>query len=276
MLECVINVSEGRRSDVLDRIVAEAAPVLLDVHHDAGHHRAVLTLAGPLPVLEEAVRAVARAAVALLDLRTHEGAHPRLGVIDVVPWVDLAAPREVTTEATAARDRFAAWAARELALPCFLYGPERSLPEVRRLAFVELPPDAGPPEPHPTAGACDVGVRPVLVAYNIWLARDPAVDLDAARRVAAGLRGPSVRALGLSAAGHLQVSCNLIDPYTVGPAQVYDAVAAQLPVARSELVGLLPKAVLRTVPRGRWRELDLAASRTIESRQQAAGLVDDP
>jgi glutamate formiminotransferase len=275
VLECVINVSEGRRSDVLDRIAAEAAPVLLDLHHDAGHHRAVLTLAGPAPVLEPAVRAVARAAVALLDLRSHEGAHPRLGVLDVVPWVDLAAPRAVSEAATAARDRFAAWAASELALPCFLYGPERTLPELRRHAFTDLAPDTGPAEPHPTAGACAVGVRPVLVAYNLWLAKDKDVDLAETRRIAAGLRGPAVRALGLYAGGHLQVSCNLVDPYAVGPAQVYDAVSAQVPVARAELVGLVPKAVLRAVPRGRWRELDLAASKTIESRRQAAGLDDD-
>ncbi|HWW54023.1 MAG TPA: hypothetical protein VNY84_09645, partial [Acidimicrobiales bacterium] len=202
----MINVSEGRRSDVLDRIAAEAGPLLLDVHFDAGHHRAVLTLAGPTAVLEEAVRAVAGAAVALLDLRSHDGAHPRLGVVDVVPWVDLAAPREVTEEATAACDRFAEWAGAELALPCFLYGPERALPEVRRRAFDDLPPDTGPAERHPTAGVCAVGVRPVLVAYNLWLANDPGVDLSLARRIAAGLRGPAVRALGLSAGGSLQVS----------------------------------------------------------------------
>ena len=269
----MINVSEGRRPDLVARLAAEAGPTLLDAQHDAGHHRAVLTLGGPVPLLEEAVRAVAGAAVALLDLGAHTGAHPRLGVVDVVPWVDLSAPRTVTPAAIAARDRFAAWAGRELALPCFLYGPARNLPEVRRRAFVDLPPDTGPIRPHPTAGACAVGARSVLVAYNVWLARG--VDLASARRIAAGLRGPAVRALGLDVGAHRQVSCNLLDPYTVGPAEVYDIVAAQVPVARAELVGLVPEAVLRVVRSSRWHELDLATSKTIESRRRAAGLDDD-
>jgi len=273
VLECVINVSEGRRDDLLARITAAAAPALLDVHRDAGHHRSVLTMAGPEPVLGQAVEAVARSTVALLDLGTHAGAHPRLGVLDVVPWVDLAEPRTVTGAAMAARDRFADWAGRELGLPCFVYGPERTLPEVRRDAFVELAPDTGPAHPHPTAGACAVGARAVLVAYNIWLPET--VDLAEARRVAAGLRGPAVRALGLDVGGTRQVSCNLIDPYIVGPAAIYDAVAARLPVARAELVGLMPDAVLHAVDQTRWVELDLAASKTIESRLRAAGLVDD-
>src|SRR5207244_3533092 len=82
-----------------------------------------------------------------------------------------------------------------LHLPCFLYGAERSLPDVRRGAFTTLEPDAGPPEPHPTAGACAVGARTVLVAYNLWLA--PGVSVDVARSIAADLRSPAVRALDL-------------------------------------------------------------------------------
>jgi glutamate formiminotransferase len=270
LLECVVNVSEGRRHDVLAQLAGAAGQCLLDLHHDPDHHRSVLTMAGPGPLLESAVRDVGQAAVALLDLSGHSGAHPRLGVLDVVPFVDLASPRAVTADALAARDRFAAWAGDALTLPCFRYGPERSLPEVRRRAFVDLAPDAGPSSPHPTAGASAVGARPVLVAYNLWVAS----DLPTAQRLAAAQRSPNVRALGLRVGAHVQVSCNLLDPYATGPVEVYDAVAASVGVSHAELVGLIPQAVLHAAPPERWRELDLAEAKTIESRLREAGLDD--
>jgi glutamate formiminotransferase len=256
LLECVVNLSEGRRDDVLDGLARAAGDDLLDMHRDTHHHRAVLTMVG-----ESAPRAVARAAVDILDLRTHAGAHPRIGAVDVVPFVPLGTTP--MAEAVAARDRFAAWAGEALGVPCFLYGEHRSLPEVRRLAFAGLVPDTGPPEPHPTAGACAVGARTVLVAYNLWLA-DP--DLERARGIARGLRRPGVRALGLPVGGDVQVSLNLLAPAEFGPAQAFDAVAARAPVARAELVGLVPEAVLRSIDPSRWAELDLAADRTIEAR----------
>ena len=162
----------GQRPDTILEIAACAGRALLDVHSDPWHHRSVLTLGGD--DVEAAARAVAAAAVDLLDLSDHEGAHPRLGVVDVVPFVPL--PRlgggrrrgadDDLGEALAARDRFARYAADELGVPCFFYGPERSLPEVRRRAFVTEAPDAGPAVPHPSAGAMCVGARPPLVAYN--------------------------------------------------------------------------------------------------------------
>lgn len=270
MLECVINVSEGRRADVVDALATAAGPTLLDVHADRDHHRAVLTLAGHPPDVEAASRAVARAAVAQIDLRAHLGAHPRLGAVDVVPFVPLASA--TIAEAVEVRDRFGAWAADDLGVPCFFYGPERSLPEVRRRAFASLPPDRGPARPHPTAGAIAVGARTLLVAYNVWLA-DPSVTR--ARHVAAAVRSPRVRALGLDVGGRAQVSMNLVDPAAWGPADAYDAVAALVGtagIARAELVGLLPEAVLAAVPRSRWARLDLCSSRTIEARLQEAGL----
>jgi glutamate formiminotransferase len=256
LLECVVNISEGRRGDVVAALAGLAGPALLDVHRDPDHNRAVLTLVG-----EEAPMAVAAGAVERLDLRAHSGAHPRIGVVDVVPFVPLG--QATMAEAVAARDRFASWAGETLALPCFLYGPERSLPEVRRTAFVDLAPDAGPPAPHPTAGACAVGARPPLVAYNVWL---DGADLRVARAIARDLRGRSVRALGLQVGAHVQVSLNLVEPDIVGPDAVYDEVAARAPVARAELVGLLPDAVLRRIDPRRWAELDLSPERTIESR----------
>ncbi|HET9441818.1 MAG TPA: hypothetical protein VFO65_00770 [Acidimicrobiales bacterium] len=274
MLECVVNVSEGRRADVVAAVAGAGGAALLDVHTDADHNRSVVTLAGA--EVEEAAFAVVAEAVARIDLSTHSGAHPRLGAADVVPFVPLGDGDDLGT-ARMARDRAAARIARELGVPVFRYGPapEPSLPELRRRAFVELAPDAGPPVPHPTAGATCVGARPLLVAYNLWLA--PPATLADARRIAASLRGPAVRALGLplAGAGRAQVSCNLVDPLAAGggPAAVYDAVAAAgAPVERAELVGLVPAAVLHAVPSRRWAELDLDPSRTIEARLEGAGL----
>ena len=233
------------------------------MHRDGDHHRSVFTLAGPDAVA--AARDLARAAVRRLDLRRHEGVHPRFGVVDVVPFVPLFGAS--IDDAVAARDAFARWAADELHLPCFRYGPERSLPEIRRTAFLTRAPDTGPPHPHPTAGACAVGARPILVAYNLWL-REP--DLVTAKRIAASLRSPQVRSLAFPVGAAVQVSCNLVAPLDVGPGDVFDLVAAQTPVARAELVGLVPEAVLRAVDPARWAELDLGEDRTIEARLAAA------
>jgi glutamate formiminotransferase len=286
-LECVVNVSEGRDVALLQHLSAAAGASFLDVHTDADHHRSVFTVGGAGESVEAAVRSLARAVVdAGLDLQHHRGAHPRFGLLDVVPFVSLTGWPEVRDGALdaslAARDRFVAWAAAELGLPCFRYGPERTLPDVRRHAWRDLAPDAGPATPHPTAGAVAVGARPVLVAYNLWLAPPPdltvdlAVDLPAAlslaRSVAAAIRGPTVRALGLAVGDAVQVSCNLIDPWTVGPEAVFDAVASRAAVARAELVGLVPRAVLQRAPRHRWPELDLDPSATIEARLERAGL----
>src|ERR1700722_2330339 len=190
LLECVINISEGRDASSIEIIGRAAGSALLDVHSDAAHHRSVLTLGGPRAALDEAAEAVAQATVAAIDLTRHDGAHPRFGSLDVVPWVSLAGWPVVDGPigpAVEARDRFAQWAGADLGLPCFLYGPDRSLPEVRRRAWRTLIPDTGPGAPHPTAGAVAVGARPILVAYNLWLA-DP--DMTVARQIARALRGP--------------------------------------------------------------------------------------
>jgi glutamate formiminotransferase len=114
----------------------------------------------------------------------------------------------------------------------------------------------------------------VLVAYNLWLAEG---DLELGRRIAASLRGPAVRALGLQVGAHVQVSINLVDPSTVGPEAVFDAVAEQAPIERAELVGLAPRAVLDAIDPARWPELDLSPERTIEARAAARGLdLDGP
>ncbi|MEY2471390.1 MAG: glutamate formiminotransferase / 5-formyltetrahydrofolate cyclo-ligase [Actinomycetota bacterium] len=252
MLACVVNVSEGRRGDVIAGLAEAAGDHCLDVHSDPDHHRSVFWLAGP--AVEDAARALTTAAVAQLDIHAHQGVHPRIGVVDVVPFVPVD-DASTMHDAIAARDAFAGWAREELQLPCFLYGPERSLPDVRRAARGV----AG----HPTAGACAVGARGPLVAYNLWLAER---DLEAARTLAASLRSENVRALALVVGEHMQVSCNLVNPLVVGPAEIYDAVARHAVIARAELVGLIGGDVLDRVPKTRWAQLDIGEERTLEAR----------
>lgn len=267
VLECVLNISEGRDLPLIGRLAALAGDRLLDVHSDPHHHRSVISVVG-----EDAARAVATGTIVALDLRRHDGVHPRLGVLDVVPFVAL----EGSTDADAigARNRFAAWLGGTHGVPCFLYGPERSLPAVRRDAFRALTPDTGPSSPHRTAGATAVGQRGPLIAYNLWVED---CDLATARSIAARVRGPGVRTLGLRVGDRLQVSMNLIDPASISPAAAFDRVTdaaaeAGAVVAGAELVGLVPEAVLRAVPRERWRDLALAEDRTIEWRLRARGI----
>jgi glutamate formiminotransferase len=275
-VECVVNVSEGRDQGILAQLAAAAGPVLLDLHCDPDHHRSVFTLAGGAEQVADAVQALARESVAHLDLRTHQGAHPRRGVLDVVPFVPYRPgqlPVHDLDGSIDLRDAFARWFSATLGVPTFLYGPlpggeHRTLPQVRRHAFRELAPDFGPHQPHPTAGATAVGARTVLVAYNVLVS-----SLEVARQVAPLVRGPAVRALGLAVGEGAQVSCNLVEPARVGPAQVYDTVRhlveqAGGDVEGAELVGLLPEAVLMEIPGSRWGELGLSAERTIESRLQ--------
>jgi glutamate formiminotransferase len=252
----VVNVSEGQRPAIVDALTAAAGRDLLDLHSDPHHNRTVLTLVG-----EGAPRAVARAAVDLIDLGGHAGAHPRIGAVDVVPFVPLG--DTTLADAVEARDRFAAWIAGELDVPAFLYGPERTLPDVRRGAFTTLAPDVGRATPHPRAGAVAVGARPLLVAWNVYLAEP---DLDRARAVARAIRSPHLRALGLRVGEEVQVSMNLVAPEVVGPAEAWDAVATRAPAGRAELVGLVPRSVLDRTDPARWSQLDLAPERTIEAR----------
>lgn len=261
MIEAVVNVSEGRRREVVEEIAAQAGSFLLDVHSDPHHNRSVLTLFGDAHGVVEAALKVARTTVSLVDLSRHEGVHPRLGAVDVVPFVPYGSPLD---EALVARRRFAEELAGD-AVPCFYYGPERSLPEVRKRAWTTLWPDVGPREPHPSAGATCVGVRGVLVAYNLVVDGSP----ELARRVAAQVRGPALRALGLRLGEAAQVSINLIDPDRLGPAEAFDAVGALVPVLAAELVGLVPERVRARIPSTRWDALGLGGAVTIEERAEA-------
>jgi glutamate formiminotransferase len=261
VIEAVINVSEGRDASLIAEIgrAADAEGALLDIHSDPYHHRSVFTLAGQPPQVEVGALALAVRALELLDVRDHSGVHPRVGVVDVVPFVPYGSEDAV---AVAARTRFAL-AFSALGVPCYLYGfGTRDLPEIRRRAGGDLEADVGPSSPHPTAGCCCVGARDPLVAYNLVVA----ATLSEARELARSLRRREVRALGLETGDEVQLSFNLVEPDVVGPAQIADEVARHVPIVRAELVGLVPAAVLRAIPSSRWADLDLGENSTIEAR----------
>lgn len=269
MFECVVNISEGWRLDVLDELSRAAGPSLRDRHADAAHARSVFTLIHDHDELISDVHALIEAALARIDLRGQWGVHPRLGVVDVVPYVALDDWR--ADEALGLRNETAAWLGRELEVPVFLYGALRNgsirtLPDVRKHAFRDLVPDFGPPEPSAEHGASAVGARGVLVAWNIWVR---GTTLEEGKRVAKAIRSREVRALAFPIKEFVQISCNLIEPFTVGPSQVYDQVAALLSgatIERCELVGLVPEEVVSATDPARWEQLDLSLERTIEAR----------
>jgi glutamate formiminotransferase / 5-formyltetrahydrofolate cyclo-ligase len=266
VLLAVPNVSEGRDPDVLaaigDAFAAGGARVL-DLHTDPDHHRAVFTLAAEPGALHAALEAGARTAIERIDLSRHEGLHPHVGAIDVVPVVYRTAHERgaATADALVVGDALG-----QLGVPVFLYGAlaggrtradtRRGGPEAlaRRMAD-GLRPDFGPPTLHPTAGATLVAARPPLVAFNLELA-PPATEEDA-RRIAAALREggaeglPGLRAIGLSLPardGIAQVSCNVEDHEALALATLLDAVERHAAVAEAELVGLAPDAAFEGWP----------------------------
>jgi glutamate formiminotransferase len=253
VLECVPNVSEGRDREVLDALSDACGTALLDRHVDVDHNRAVFTLAAE--EIASPVRTLALTVAERVDLTGHTGIHPRLGALDVVPFVALEG--STRRDAVAAAETFGTWVADTLELPVFLYDAAdphgRSLPDARRDAFSVRAPDAGPARPHPTLGAVAVGARDPLVAVNCELARD---DMTLARAIATRVRErggglPGVRALALhlDSARRAQVSMNLVALERTGlqdACRTVDALArdAGNAVARVELVGLVPAAEL--------------------------------
>ena len=258
-LETVPNFSEGRDSGTIEAIgeaLASAGARLLDVHADADHNRSVFTLVGSEAELVEGLVAGVGRARDRIDLRRHEGAHPRIGAADVVPLVPIR-PQDMERAVAAAGEVAARLG--ELGLPTFLYGgPDRGPAFFRhggpvglqaRIDAGELAPDFGPSRLDPTAGAVLVGARRPLIAFNVNLRTD---DVEVARGIAAVVRErgggfAGVRALGLDLprAGLVQVSMNVED-WEAGPlheivARIVDEAGARgVEVAGSELVGLMP------------------------------------
>ena len=269
-IECVPNVSEGRRRDVItglaDTLRAVPGLRVLDVQSDAAHNRSVFTLAGPAAALAAGIPKLFEGAIAAIDLRTHKGEHPRLGAVDVVPFI----PIEGVTMAgcVALAKAIAADVAERFSLPVYLYeeasaNPARkNLEDIRRGEFEGLAakmaqpawaPDFGPAAPHPSAGASVIGARMPLIAYNINLATD---RLEVAKKIAAAIRMSSgglrfVKAMGIPLAdrGIVQVSMNLTNYEKTPIYRVFDLVKREaarhgVQILESEIVGLVPAAAL--------------------------------
>ncbi len=271
VIECVPNVSEGRRTDLVQRLAGslEAVPGLsvLDVQSDASHNRSVFTLAGDAEALAAGIPKLFEGAIAAIDLRSHRGEHPRLGAVDVVPFIPI---EGVTMEACVElAKRVAADVASRFSLPVYLYeeasgNPARKhLEDIRRGEFEGLAakmaqpawaPDYGPATPHQTAGATVIGARMPLIAYNVNLATH---RLDVARKIAAAVRMSGgglryVKAMGIPLAdrGIVQVSMNLTNYEKTPIFRVFDLVKREaerygVQVLESEIVGLVPAAALR-------------------------------
>ena len=263
-LLAVPNVSEGRDRTAIKAIAEAFDATLLDVHSDPDHHRSVFTLAGRAGELAKATSGGAREAQRRININEHQGAHPRVGAIDVAPIVYLheADRGAACAEALVLADLLAT----ELDLPVFLYGMladgrtranlRRGGPDelANRIAAGELRPDFGPRHLHPTAGAVLVGARPPLVAFNVELA--PPATLDDARAIAKAIREggseglESVRAIGLwlEHRGCAQVSMNIEDHRATPLARVIDAIARHAAPSEAELVGLAPASAFDGFP----------------------------
>jgi glutamate formiminotransferase len=286
-LEAVPNVSEGRDPAVIEAIAAAfgSSARLLDTHVDPDHHRSVFTLTGTDDGLMAALLAGIARACELIDLRRHDGVHPRVGVVDVVPVV--AVDRDDLDRASATALALAELVGKELGLPVFLYGAigagrspayfrRGGLGELqRRITAGELAPVAGPETIDPATGAVLVGARRPLIAFNVDLATN---DVEIAREIAAAVREsggglPGVRALGLHlpGSGRVQVSMNLEDWETSAPHQVVSrieelATARGVAVACSELVGLIPAGAVSAAAGAALHIDGLDPSRTLELR----------
>jgi len=292
LIECVPNVSEGRRAQVIDaladRVRAVPGVSLLDCSSDPSHNRSVFTFVGAPDGVREAALALVEAAIERIDLRTHQGQHPRLGAVDVVPFVPL--DGSTMAECVAVAREVGSAVGWRFHVPVYLYGEaaavatRRNLEDIRRgqfeglaakMALPEWAPDFGPRAPHTTAGAVAIGARLPLVAYNINLATD---RIDIAKEIARSIRAssggfPCVKALGLALPhlGIVQVSINLTD-YTMTPIwPVFervrtDAARRGVSILDSEVIGLVPAGALAGTTPEALKLKDFTAARILENR----------
>jgi glutamate formiminotransferase len=296
LIESIPNVSEGRRADIVERLAVAVRTTpgarLLDHSADPAHNRSVYTLAGDLPAVAAAVLALFDEAVTAIDLRTHQGEHPRLGAVDVVPFVPL--DGATMQQCVALARQVGADVAARFGIPVYLYEEaaarpgRRRLEEIRRggfeglaarMAAAEWAPDFGPRSPHPTAGAAVIGARAPLIAYNINLNSD---RLDVAKKIAATVRESSgglryVKAAGfrLDHRGIVQVSMNLTNFEQTPIVRVFDAVKREadrygVPILESEIIGLVPAAALESGAESRLQLARFGPDQILENRLRDA------
>ncbi len=281
LIECVPNFSEGRDASTVraieDAIASSEGVRILRSERDTDHNRSVITFAGsPEAVAEGALRGIG-VALERIDLRRHQGVHPRMGAADVVPFVPLEGATLADCVAIAHRAGEEVW--KRFHVPVYFYEAAARVPERRMLENCRrggfenpnLAPDLGGPSLHPSAGACIVGARKILIAFNINLATD---DVAIARAIARKIRTssgglPFLKALGLplAARGLAQVSMNLTDFEQTPLHAVFDAVAREaalygVEIAGSEIIGLIPE-----------KALEDAAAHFLKCENFAPGLV---
>jgi glutamate formiminotransferase / 5-formyltetrahydrofolate cyclo-ligase len=289
LLECALNFSEGRNATIIETVVSAAQGVrVLDVASDPDHNRTVVTFVGSPEAAIKAAVDVSAAATRLIDMNYHHGAHPRMGAVDVVPFVPLeqANMEDAIAAARSVGQRLGA----ELGIPVYLYEdaasrPERhNLADIRRGEYEGLPakladplwaPDYGPARPHTTAGATAVGARIYLVAYNVNLGT---ADVTIAQAIARSLRAKTgglhnVKALGvmLKERNLAQVSINIVDPFRTPLYRVLEMVRMEanrfgVAVVGSEIVGLVPLTIILETARYYLQLESFADEQVLETR----------
>lgn len=290
VLEAVPNFSEGRDLEKIESLVACISSFdveLLDWSADPYHNRSVVTFMGPPEAVEAASVEAAAYACTHFDLNQHRGVHPRVGALDVLPFVPLHGLS--MGDAVASAHRVGARIS-ELGVPVYFYGQAsdpvgRSLADIRRGGFEALRDGrskAGPPDlpvgvtgPHATAGVTCVGARPVLLAWNVFV---EGIEVDDARAIAASIRErgggfPGLRALGLQlgGGGRIQISMNLEDPEAVVPLTVYERIEAEVHqrggrIVETEVIGMIPDTLVQPISAGRLQLPDPGEARVLSHR----------
>jgi len=301
LIECVPNFSDGRRPEVVgairDAIAAVEGVTILDASSDESHNRSVITFVVPFEHAVQAAFEGMRVAAERIDLRVHEGAHPRIGATDVVPFVPL--EDSTMDDCIALARQLGERAGKELEIPVYLYeraatrDTRRNLADVRRGQFeglrdelgtnAERDPDFGPRAIHPSAGATAIGARPFLVAYNVYLG--DAANLPVAKSIAKQVRESSggfkaVKGLGLEVDGQAQVSMNLVDTDQTALHTVFDFISEKardenVEVTWSEIVGLVPERVLLEASKDHLKLREFTPDQVLE-RQVARAMRASP
>ena len=291
LIECVPNFSEGKDKVKIKQIVNAGRVIgatILEIESDPDHNRMLVTIVGEPEVVFKSAWRMIEKATELIDMTTHYGEHPRIGATDVVPFVPVA--NVGMDECVELARRLGKKVAEELAIPVYLYEaaatrPERvNLADVRRGEYEGLKeairydqdrqPDFGPNQMHPTAGACVIGARKFLVAYNVNLA---STDLKVAREMAALVREksggfPAVKALGMEIKnkGFVQVSMNLCDFEKTNMDVVFEKISQEaqkrgVEVIGSEIYGMVPKAALKGIDLSKLKLIDFNQSQILEN-----------
>lgn len=287
-VECVPNFSEGRRKEVIEAIVnavkGQKGVKVLDYSADGDHNRMVVSFIGTPKAVRKAVLSSSKKAIELIDLNLHSGQHPRVGAVDVIPFIPIS--NVTMRECVKLAHEVGKELSEKFKLPVYLYGEaskeRRTLSTIRKYGFEgldklmkELKPDFGDAKPHLTAGVCAVGARKPLIAFNVNLASN---NLEIAKKIAKSIRASSgglqrIQALGveLKSKGLVQVSMNLVDYEVTSIAKAFEAVKSEadkygVKVTGSEIIGLLPLNALIDVAKYYLKLEDFNSLRIIEKR----------